>query len=181
MTVDYINEAIKEKTSKIEVEEIISMVMNKDGEIISVDFNTNNINKNLYEITNDIQENVKNIEKYNSDYIKRDKNIYYVPSGLISGIPIISNIGPKIPVKMFMTGNVVSHIKTDISEYGINNVLLKVSIETQTKINVVLPFISKESNVIVDIPIAMKVIQGKIPQVYGGLYSASSKLYGLPS
>ncbi len=179
ITVDYINEAIKEKVKIKEVNDIITVITNKEGEIVSVDFNTNNINENLYIITSEIQKNVKNIERFNSNYIKEENNVYYVPSGLFSGIPIISNLGPKIPIKIFMVGSVISNIKTDISEYGINNVLLKVYIQTQTKINVVLPFITKETEVTVDIPIAMKVIQGKIPQVYGGLFSASSKLYGI--
>lgn len=179
ITIDYINEAIKEKVKIREINEIITVITNKEGEIVSVDFNTNNINENLYIITNEIQKNVKNIERFNSNYIKKENNVYYVPSGLFSGIPIISNLGPKIPIKIFMAGNVISNIKTDVSEYGINNVLLKVYIQTQTKINVVLPFITKETEVTVDIPIAMKVIQGKIPQVYGGLFSTSSKLYGI--
>lgn len=179
ITVDYINEAIKEKLKVKEIDEIITVITNKEGEIISVDFNTNNINKNLYFITNEIQKKIRNIEHFNSNYIKKENNIYYVPSGLFSGIPIISNLGPKIPIKIFMDGNVISNIKTDISEYGINNVLLKVYIQTQTKISVVLPFITKEKKVVVDIPIAMKVIQGKIPEVYGGLFSTTSKLYGI--
>lgn len=181
ITTDFINEAIKKKLNALEVEEVIEMVMNKDGEIISVDFNTNAINKNLYLITNEIQKNIKSIEKFNSNYIKKDGAVYYIPSGVASGLPVISNIGPKIPIQTYMTGNVVSNIKTEISEYGINNALLKVNVQVQTRINIVLPFVSKESDIIVDIPIAMKVIQGKIPQVYGGLFSTSSQLYGLTS
>ncbi len=179
ITVSYINETIKGKIEIKDIDEVITMITNKEGEIISIDFNTNTINKNLYIITKEIQKNIESLEKFNSNYIKNDNNVYYVPSGLFSGIPIISNIGPKIPVKIFMTGNVISNIKTDISEYGINNVLLKLFIQTKTKINVVLPFISKETEVTVDIPIAMKVIQGKIPQVYGGMFSTSSSLYGI--
>lgn len=179
VTVDYINEAIKEKIKIKEMNDIITVVTNKEGEIIAVDFNTNNINENLVVITDEIQKKIKTLERFNSNYIKKENNVFYIPSGLFSGIPIISNLGPKIPIKIFMEGNVISNVKTDISEYGINNVLLKLYIQTQTKINVVLPFITKEAKVIIDIPIAMKVIQGKIPEVYGGLFSTSSKLYGI--
>lgn len=175
-----INTAIKEKLEYVNINDIMQIVKNKDDEIVSVDFDTANINKNLYLITDYIQSKLKNIGK-SSELIKQEKNIYYVSYGVIFGLPVISNLGPKIPIKTYLTGNVISNVNTEIKNYGINNALLKVSINIETKINVVLPFISKESKIKMSIPIAMKVIQGKVPQVYGGFFSASSNLFGIDS
>lgn len=180
ITTEYINSAIKEKLEHVEINEIMQIVKNNNDEIVAVDFNTENINKSLYTISSYIQNNLKNINN-TSELIKKDKNIYYIPYGVIFGSPIISNIGPRIPIKTYLTGNVVGSVDTEIKDYGINNALLKVSINIETKINVVMPFISKENKIKINIPIAMKVIQGKVPQVYGGLYSSSSSLFELDS
>ncbi len=178
LTVDYINETIKEnfKENSLSTEDIITTVKNKDDEIVAIDFNTNNINSMLYSITNKIQQDMKDLNNLKSDYIKKDGNIYYVPSGGILNKPLVSALGPKIPVKVLLKGSVLSNVKTELKDYGINNVLLKVYIHIETRINVYIPFRSKNNKVEMDIPIAMKIIQGEIPQVYGGLFSTSSSI-----
>ena len=67
-----------------------------------------------------------------------------------------------------MIGNVTSGIKTEVKEYGINNSLITVSVEINIEVMVILPFSSDYVNVTNQVPIAIKLIQGKVPNVYGG-------------
>jgi sporulation protein YunB len=178
LTIDYINEAIKENfnNNNINAEDIIATVKNKNDEIVAIDFNTNNINNMLVSITDKIQNDMKNLNNLDSKYILKEGNVYYVPTGSVTNLPLLGNLGPKMPIKVFLKGSVVSNIKTDLKDYGINNVLLKVFVHIETKISVYLPYNSKENKIEIDVPIAMKIIQGGIPQVYGGLFSTSSPI-----
>ena len=79
-----------------------------------------------------------------------------------------------------MVGSVVSNIKSDITNYGINNALLEVSIEVEVSEQVILPFISKRITISQDIPIAIKIIQGTVPKYYGNGLTERSSLLSIP-
>ena len=45
---------------------------------------------------------------------------------------MLHNIFPKIPVKIELIGNTFCRLKTDVTQYGINNALIKVNVEVPT-------------------------------------------------
>lgn len=160
-------------------EDYINVVKNKDDEIISVDFNSQLINKNLVEINNKIYKSLKLIEtgEYNFTndlYIGKSKLTYNIPLGLMTGSPALVNLGPKVPFKARVIGKVVSNIRTEITPYGINNSLLKIYIDITVSGRLAMPFISEEVTTSVSTPIVVKLINGRIPNVYGGAYSVTS-------
>lgn len=173
---------INESINNLEVgnyEEYINVVKNKDDEIISVDFNSQLINKNLVEINNKIYKSLKLLEtgEYNFTndlYIEKNRLTYQIPLGLITRSPALANLGPRVPFKARIIGNVVSNIKTEITSYGINNSLLKIYIDVTVNSRLSMPFISEEINTLVSTPIVIKLINGRIPNVYGGAYSVTS-------
>lgn len=169
-----INNAIKNMSlNDLNIDDLLITAKNKNDEIISIDFNSKNINKILSSTTNYIIDEIKKVE-YN--VFENEDNVFYIPFGAVSNKPTLSLIGPKIPLKYNIIGNTLSNIVVEMEEYGINNVLLKVSIEMNINTQVILPYVVKGIDVNSKNPIILKVIQGKIPQVYGGLYSSSSSL-----
>ena len=185
-----INKAVQSQVSQeINVEDMIITTLNSKGEIITVDFDTKLINQSLNSITNTVQANLKLLEEGKLDLLDIPSHslsydtenlsngiIYYIPFGVITNVPILAEIGPKIPVKTSLIGSVISNVKTEISNYGINNALLKIYIEVKVSEQVILPFISKRVTTKLDVPILIKIIQGNIPQVYGGMFTATSPL-----
>lgn len=180
-----INEAIEKNISSFDkTKDLIYEIKNKNDEIISVDFNTISVNKVLTKLNKSILENLKKIENgnlslpnINKEYIKNNGNIiYYIPIGIVTNNIFLTTIGYKIPVKMNAVGNVVSKIKTNIEEYGINNVVFKMYIEIEVKQLVLLPFVSEIVTLNIEVPLVMKLIKGRIPSVYGGLLTNTSSL-----
>ena len=98
------------------------------------------------------EEVIKNI--CTEDKIKNDINI------------ILSNIGPKIPVKLNMVGDILTDIETKVTDYGINNVVIEVIVKVEVYEQVILPFGAKKVTINTDIPIALKLIQGEIPSYF---------------
>lgn len=166
--------------SEEETMSFFNTLTNKNDEVISVDFNTAKINKSLVKLNKAVYKDLKLFEngryKLEDTEIETEDLIYKIPLGYITENYTLSNIGPKVPLKAKVIGSVVSNIKTEVSSYGINNSLLKVYIDVTVNMRFMLPLISKDVLVNNSIPLVVKIIQGKIPNVYGGSYAVTSPI-----
>lgn len=166
-----VNEHYIEKNYKYE--EFMTTTTNSSQEIISVDFDSVKINKILNEISNNLIIELRKIEE--STFLNNN-TVYYIPFGIITGLPSSNWIGPQIPIRIMTSGSVQTKINTMLKEYGINNILLDVAIEININTRILLPYTNKNVKINIKIPLIKKIIQGKIPTVYGGLYSTSSNI-----
>lgn len=175
-----INQAISnEVTDTLNVDDLFITSKDKDGKINSVDFNPMMVNKMLSKITSNVHEYLEALENGEinklgikdtmllSDNLKLKKGIIFeIPSGLVFNNVLLSNIGPKIPVKLNLIGDIASNISTNVTNYGINNALIEVIINIKVYEQVILPYTAKQITVQTDIPIAIKLLQGETPSYY---------------
>ena len=182
-----INKSITSFLDDERLNNLVLTTVNDDDEIISVDFDSKVVNSVLYDITNSIENDLILIDNGKLDeigipisnfYEKNDVSgiVYYIPFGVVTGLSVIADIGPKIPVKNKLVGSVYSNVKTEVMEYGINNAIIKIYIEVEVNEQVILPFLSKKVTIKSNVPVLMKMVQGKIPSVYGGMFSTTSPL-----
>ena len=100
-------------------------------------------------------------------YEKTEKGILFMVSiGSSTGNPFFSNLGPKIPLNLKTIGDATADITTNITEYGLNNALIEVSIKLETITIIHMPFLSKEVTTTNTIPLTMELIQGTVPGYY---------------
>ena len=71
--------------------------------------------------------------------------------------------------------------KTMTQSYGINNSVITVYVNIKVNEQVLLPLSTKRNTVSNDIPIAIKVIQGNIPNYYFNGVESNSSLYNMPT
>lgn len=177
----------------LDEDELFYIVKNNNGEVQTIDFNPVVVNKFLRETTSVVSENLKKIEKGDisnlsfldmEDFdVKKLRNgvISEIPMGIISNNVLLSNLGPKIPVKINLVGNVVSSIETSTSNYGINNAIIEIYAKVEVTEEVIIPFRTDRIKVTNNIPIAIKVVQGTVPNYYsGGKLDSSSNILSLP-
>lgn len=180
------NTGLKEVNKKIKNETIFEIMKNKNGEIESIDFNTKVLNETLIIVAKSVRQRLKEVEQGKnlpeemySDFLdKKFRNgiIYEVPIGIAFNNSLLSNIGPKIPVKVEYSGNVGLDVKTSVKSYGINSALIEVYIYVEVTQSTILPFNTKEVKVSSEIPVIMKVVKGTIPNYITG----SNSSYSLP-
>ena len=89
----------------------------------------------------------------------------------------LNNLGPKIPVKVSVVGNVLTNIKTKMTNYGINNVLAEVYVTLDITEQVIVPMTYDKLKTNYEILISTFFINGKVPSFYGSTYETSSKIY----
>ena len=137
-----------EKIYSIDDRELSSIINYNDKELI---FYSNKVKE-------DINKKYKILEK--------DNHIVNIPLFSIFKNSIISGLGPNIPVKIKLLGNVNSDISFEVKEYGINSSLVIIKNKVTITERIVLPFIFKDIVVEGDYPISYKIINGKIPEYY---------------
>lgn len=94
--------------------------------------------------------------------------------------PLLSNLGPRIPVRIFMLGSTSSNINTKITNYGINNALIETSIVIDLKLQIVLPYKTEKVSFQNSIPISLKLIQGIVPNYYFNGIDKNSSSFIVP-
>ena len=167
---------------------------NADDEIKSIEFNAIEVNKILNKVTSNILELFIELERGESRIIDLSRNIlinskikgykkgiiFEIPTGLSSNNFILSNLGPAIPIKLSITGEIESYISTTVVEYGINNALITVYININVSEQIMMPFMTKKITISQQIPISMNIMNGKIPNYYNNSMGNNSPLYNLP-
>jgi len=172
ISTDIINKSLTEELEReLAVDTLYTVVKNDNDEIQMIDFNTSKVNKVLTNLTNNIEDNIKNLEllqTYDRGYIVTNYNnlIYNLPVGLVSDNIFLSNLGTSIPIKLSLIADAMTNLETEVTEYGLNNALLKIEIEVLINTKIIAPFTSKELTIRNTIPVSIKVIQGIVPGYY---------------
>ena len=174
-----INKAIsKQLSEELNIDDLFMMTKDGNDYIRTIDFNPSLVNKALTIITNNIQLNLKYLEEGRIDSIDLPDNVeiernnqkkgilYEIPSGIVFGNALLANLGPKIPVKLSLIGDIVSNVNAKVTNYGINNALIEVSVFVSVEEMVLLPITSKKIKVESSVPVAMKLVQGIVPNYY---------------
>lgn len=175
-----INNSINDEIiSEIGNNELFDILKNNNNEIVLIDYNSMNVNKYLALVVRKVSNNLDLIEngKYNllsfdlEGYDNKLLNkgiIANIPFGSLLGLNLLSNVGPRIPVKFNLIKDVSGGIDTKINEYGINNAYMEVLVKVKVNVNINLLFLSRTINIECSVPISMKIIQGNIPNFYTG-------------
>lgn len=94
--------------------------------------------------------------------------IYNMPLGQATNNALLSNLGPQIPVRFAVVGNLTSTIEVTTETVGINNVHYNATLHVEAEVRTVVPFATKPKRVKTDILIADTVMRGGVPLYYGG-------------
>ena len=157
--------------NNIKYEDLFITTKDLNGNIVSIDFNSKEVNRILDETSKVVENNINYLSKGDIDKLDKksysdDGVIYRLPSGVIFNNAILNNIMPKIPVRIHLISNIFCRINTDVKSYGINNAIMTVSINITASVKVLLPFVSDTVEISSDVPIIIKLIEGNVPSYY---------------
>jgi len=160
--------------------ELVEIIRDSDGKVEFVRYNTSEVNKISMDISDLVLEDINYLalgEFEKIDFVLpniTEKYYKEISDGIVFGISIgnifnnnfLANIGPRIPLKMNLNGNVDVDIKNEITEYGMNNALMEIYIEIRVRPVIVMPFLSEEIDIVNKVPLVTEIIQGEIPDSY---------------
>lgn len=152
-----ISENVSDKIiSILDKEDLFTVEKDINGNIESIDYNTKVVNQILKEVSNVSYNNFKKYEK------EKDGVVTYVP--LFSGSKNIffSNLGPKVPIKIVLDGNVITSLETNVKEYGYNSALIEISVRIEANTEVIMPFKTSNEKIVNIVPVSIKIVEGNV-------------------
>ena len=175
-----INKSVTEEvTNQLEVDSFFVLKKENDNTII-VDFDPVIVNRVMSKISDVVYNNLKLISKKDKLTLEKynlDESYFYIPSGIIFNTTMLNNVGPRIPINLEIISSVNPNLKTEVTEYGINNSLIEVYIHVIVDVKMILPMYSNTMQIVVVLPLAVKLIQGEVPKYYQRGYASSTLFF----
>ncbi|MFN2744142.1 MULTISPECIES: sporulation protein YunB [Bacillus] len=183
-----IQEAVEDYMSEDEnVKNMVEMKSDENGKVTTIDFNSHVLRDMHSKITKQLHHKLKETEteEFNSSAKtpkdRHDGVIYNIPLGQTTGNSLLGNLGPKIPVRLNIIGDVFTDFKQSVKPYGINNALINIGVLVEVKIRVVIPFATKTAVVKNTVPATIQAVHGDVPDFYSGSGSQTAPSIQIPS
>lgn len=168
---------------------LINISKNKEEEIISVGYNMKEAYQIADEIIDRLQNDYTDLEygKLNMPYFDENLSsgcngfVLSMPMGVTSNQIFLTNLGPKIPVKIKFVGTILTNLKTRVSDYGINNAMVELYIEVTMTHEIITPVTFQNKTFTYEILLDARIINGSVPSYYGGLLETKSNILNIPN
>ena len=134
----------------------ISIVRDDKNSIKSVDINTDAINGLAHTITIEAQ---KNINSAGQDGIT-------IPVGSLSGITLLTGIGPNINIKIYLVGSTQTQIISEFTDTGINQTSHRLYFDIQGSVAVAVPGLKSNVKTSTRVLMSETIIVGDVPSTY---------------
>ncbi len=99
---------------------------------------------------------------------KIHNSVMYIPLGAFTGLSLIANEGPKIPLTYCLTGSFSAELESTFEEAGINQTIHHIRLVVTSEIVTASVDYKDTMTFTTDFEIAQSVIVGDIPTTYGG-------------
>ena len=153
------NKKTTEIMSKYSYNDIVTIYRDGKDNITMIKSNTNVINDITSKVAIAIQEELE-INSESKTQIK---------IGSLTGVKILSGIGPSIPLKLSTTGSVVTKVRSEFESKGINQTIHRLYLDVICNVSILTPYDIIEDSIKNEILIIENVIVGIVPSTYYNL------------
>ncbi len=157
------NEEATNVMADYEYEELVNVIKDENDNIKMLSTNIIVINKIISDIPIKIEEALK----------KEENSEFDIKLSTFLGSKLLGGRGPNINVKLQLSGNVETNLKSEFISTGINQTLHRIYLELNCKVNILTPFETIEEEVINQVLLVEGVIIGDIPDTYYNLEGIS--------
>ncbi len=134
------------------------VTQDRAGDITVLTVNADLINTAVIELTN----------KANTILSMRDFCTISIPLGSMSGIRLLSGLGPPIKIKSIPVGNAVGDVKSNMISAGINQVNHRITVTISACIALMYPFEDCICNISTELLLCETIIIGSVPEIVVG-------------
>jgi len=171
MAVEQINRAVAELAGNLQYLDLYHIERDAQDRIVLIQPNTALINRLSAEANLRLVEALRNI----------DGRWIYVPVGALSGSRLLANLGPRIPVRIWLTGRVQADIGDKFESAGVNQTRHVLYLDTKAAMRMTIPLWTSDFDVRAYNPMAEAILAGQVPQTYLNLVIPGSPSKGSPT
>ena len=154
--INILNDEVNEAMIIYTYDDLVNVVKDDNGSVSYIEAKIVPINQLITEITGNIQAEIDN-----TDSVIVDINL-----GTISGISILSNISPKLKIKLESGGAIESEISSEFTSVGINQTLHRIYLNLECKIEILTPFETIAKSISAEVLLTETIIVGDVPSSY---------------
>lgn len=140
----------------ISYSDMVTVQAGQNGNITTLTTDTIRLNNLRGVVMDDIVSQVENLDE-------RDLG---VPLGALTGLDLLSAIGPRLPVQVLPVASAEASYRNDFTDAGINQTLHRVMLDVTVTAKLLLPGGIVEAQVTTPVCIAETVIVGQVPEAY---------------
>lgn len=157
-SVNTINSAVLKDLQKdgVTYTDLVSVERGGDGTVLAITTNMVKMNEMKAEI-------ISTVQKELGDTSHMDVG---VPLGTLIGGDILHGRGPKVPLKLTLSGNVTADFKSTFESAGINQTRHQIYLNVHTSVYSFLPGFDTTTDVDTNVLVAETVIVGSVPSVF---------------
>jgi sporulation protein YunB len=152
-----INDAISKKIAQnANFKELIDVVMDEQGKVTMMMFNTMEYARIVGETTVRVQNTLHELQQ----------EAQPIPLGVALESNILAMLGPDIPIELVPMGAAYVNLFTKVDEAGINMVLVTVYVRISAEVQIVIPFATENEVIATQIPISFAMVKGDVPDFF---------------
>ncbi|HOB19880.1 MAG TPA: sporulation protein YunB [Candidatus Atribacteria bacterium] len=156
--------------SDIKYTDLTDVLLDKDGKISMIQYNTILINRLARETSTLAQDEIRSLGEEGVT----------VPLGSITRSKILSGLGPNIKVRIIPVGAVSTDFTDEFQQAGINQTRHKIYLQLRTQVRIVVPLGSETINVSTRVPISESIVVGDVPNTYVNVANEDQMLNLIP-
>lgn len=136
--------------------DLIHVETTTDGYVSYMMPNTMRISRMVAQVGHQIQERINGM----------DDELVGIPMGQLSGVAILADLGPELPIQVFPVGSAQVSVEEDFVGVGINHAKHTIFLSVGCSLMIAVPLVKEEIKVSVRLPIAEALIVGPVPEMY---------------
>ena len=153
------NNEATEVMKKYNYDDLLIITKDENGNIKMVGTNVITVNEIISDIPVHMQEALENSENNN----------FSIRLGSFLGSNLFAGRGPNVNIKMEITGNLDTELKSEFVAAGINQTLHKIYLEIKCNVIILTPFETMEEQIVNQVLLAEGLIVGEVPNSYYNL------------
>lgn len=160
-------------------DELVKVERDNNNQVFLIDFDMIYATKVATELVLQIEELLLSLEDgvYESTgdsiYNKRLQTISdnkgviaTIPLGLLTNNPFLADTGPNFKIRYKTISQVSSSVLQDVRDYGINRMVVGITIAITIHLRVIVPFYQEDYSHEILFPLSLEIIEGQVPQWY---------------
>ena len=155
--IDIVSKNVSDEVVRVlDKNDIFELDKDNNGNIEMINYNTKVVNEVLGVASKTV---IKNFDILST---KNDNIITRIPMGMVTNNLFLENLGPKVPVRLNLVGNVLTSLKTRVKEYGMNSALVEISIRIEANVEILVPLRVEQIKIVNEVPISIKIVEGNV-------------------
>lgn len=158
------NTEATEVMKKYSYDDLLNITKDANGNVTMVGTNVITVNEIISDIPIRIQEELE----------KSENNSFNIRLGSFLGSNLFAGRGPNVKIKMEISGNLDTDLKSEFTSAGINQTLHKIYLEIRCNVIILTPFETIEEQILNQVLLAEGLIVGDVPSCYYNLEGMST-------